>query len=39
MTGRTLTRGRAPAPLPCPHKIQTPRLGPPLASMVQASAV
>ncbi len=39
MTGRTLTRGRAPAALPCRHKVQTPPLGPPLASMVQASAV
>jgi hypothetical protein len=39
MTERTLTRGRAPAALPCPDKVQTPRLGPPLAMMVQASAV
>jgi hypothetical protein len=39
MTERTLTRGRAPAALPCPHKVQTLRLGPPLASMVQARAV
>jgi hypothetical protein len=39
MTERTLTRGRAPAAPPCPNKVQTLRLGAPLASMVQASAV
>jgi hypothetical protein len=39
MTERTLTRGRAPAARSCPHKVQTLRPGPPLASMAQARAV
>jgi hypothetical protein len=38
-TGRTLARGRAPAIPACPQKAAQRRLMPPLATMVQASAV